>query len=134
LKRKTDFYIAFYEQLALHGFQAFVDHSKEHLALICVKGYNIAHLTKADTVEPNPYAEGVESGTVEVIRKIFQSTAQTFYEDLTRLLMSPDNGLDSQAVQEAEGLVAQFEKIMPKLAAANIAIEYDNGLDEGVEP
>jgi len=36
LKSKLDFYIAFYERLALQGFHAYVDHSNEHLAHIGV--------------------------------------------------------------------------------------------------
>jgi hypothetical protein len=78
LKNKTDFYIAFYEQLALQGFRAYMpscDYDKKHIADICLDGYNIAHLTKADAIEPNPYAEGVEAGTIEKIREIARSAA-----------------------------------------------------------
>jgi len=46
LKNKTEFYIAFYEQLALKGFEARVSADKNCIADICFKGYNFAHLTK----------------------------------------------------------------------------------------
>jgi hypothetical protein len=78
LKSKTDFYIAFYERLALAGFQAYMpsyDYNKNHIADICVNGCNVAHLTKADSIEPNPYAEGVESGTIDKIHEIAKDTA-----------------------------------------------------------
>jgi len=75
LKSKHDFYIAFYEQLALQGFQAYAAYDKnDHIADICFKGYNIAHLTKADAIEPNPHAE-IPIGAMEQIRHIARETA-----------------------------------------------------------
>jgi hypothetical protein len=225
LKSKTDFYIAFYEQLALRGFQAYVpsyDYDKKHIADICVNGYNIAHLTKADTVEPNPYAEGVEAGTIEKIREIAISTAlscgictekpydevknerlpdgsyklaeadgtvlscalhpmlgyvfsvqgqtgepQNFYnkadakqgfaissglvderqfftekgltaiyDNLMKQLMTPDNGLDGQAAQESEYILAKIEDLMPALGGYDTSrgLENESDIAEGVEP
>jgi hypothetical protein len=222
LKSKLDFYIAFYEQLAVNGFQAYVPYTKEnHIADICVKGYNIAHFTKADTIEPNPYAEGVEEGTIEKIRDIAKSTALTFgictekpyneakneqlpdgsyklaevdgavlscvrhpllgyvfsaqgqdggrqdfynkadakqgfaivsglvdenrfftekgltaiYDNLMKQLMTPDNGLDSEAVRESEYILAKIEDLMPALAGYDTPAEPENGHDaeRGVE-
>ena len=79
MKNKLDFYIAFYEQLALNGFQAYVPFTnKNHIADICENGYNIAHLTKDDAIEPNPYAVGVETGTIDTIREIAKNTAIRF--------------------------------------------------------
>lgn len=78
LKSKNEFYIAFYERLALQGFQAFVPYSKDNIADICENGGNIAYLTKADTIEANPYAEGVDPATIERIREIARETALTF--------------------------------------------------------
>jgi hypothetical protein len=77
LKSKPDFYIAFYERLALAGFQAVVDFTKENLADICFKGYNFAHLTKTDHVIPNPNAE-VPLGAMEQLQHILKETALKF--------------------------------------------------------
>jgi hypothetical protein len=77
LKRKKDFYIAFYEQLALQGFQAIVDFSGEHQADICFKGNNIAHFTKTDHIIPNPNAE-IPTGAIEQLQHIARETAAGF--------------------------------------------------------
>ena len=73
LRNKNDFYIAFYEQLALKRFEAYADNSKEHIAEIYKNGNCIAHLTKTDTIEPNPHAE-VEPGTIDTLREILKNT------------------------------------------------------------
>jgi len=77
LKSKLDFYIAFYEQLARKGFQAYVPHSynkENHIADICLKGRNIAHLTKADTIVKNPYAN-TDDDMIDTLRRIAKKTA-----------------------------------------------------------
>ena len=74
-KNKYDFYIAFYEQLALQGFQAYVAYDKEHhIADICVNGNNIAHLTKTDYIEQNPHANA-DTDHLEKIGQIMRETA-----------------------------------------------------------
>jgi len=226
LKSKQFFYIAFYEQLALKGFQAYkpsYDYNENHIADICAGGYNIAHLTKTDDIKPNPYAEGVDAGTIDKIRGIAKDAAlqwgictekpydeskneqmpdgsyklaevdgtvlsctlhpilgyifsvqgqagerQSFYnradakqafaaasglvdenrfftergltaiyENLMKQLMTPDNGLDSQAAQESEYILAKIEDLMPSLACSGMYANYEheNGteLSEGVE-
>jgi hypothetical protein len=80
LKSKIDFYIAFYEQLALQGFRAYkssYDYDNKYLADICFKGYNIAHLTKTDHIVPNPHAE-IPLGAMEHLKYIALETAQKF--------------------------------------------------------
>jgi len=77
LRDKLSFYIALYEQLALKGFQAYADHSNEHISMICVNGNNIAYLTREDSIEPNPYAE-VDAGTIDTLREIARNTALMF--------------------------------------------------------
>jgi hypothetical protein len=80
LKRKTDFYISFYEQLTLQGFQAVADATGEYLADICFKGYSIAHFTKADHIIPNPHAE-IPLGAIEQLKYIARETARDFAVD-----------------------------------------------------
>lgn len=226
LKSKMDFYVAFYEQLAMNGFQAYrpsYDYDKKHIADICVNGYNIAHLTKEDLIEPNPYAEGIEPGTIEQIRNIARNAAMMFrictekpydearnerlgdgsyklaevdgtvlscahhpilgyvfsvqgqnyerqnfynksdakrgfaiacglvdekqfftekgltaiYDNLMKQLMMPDNGLDSQAAQESEYILAKIEDLMPSLGGCDISdnfeAQYEVEHSEGVE-
>jgi len=80
LKNNLDFHIAFYEQLARKGFQAYVPHSyntENHIADICLQGYNIAHFTKAETIEKNPYAN-VDDDIIETIRRIAKKTAMAY--------------------------------------------------------
>jgi hypothetical protein len=64
LENKVAFYISFYEQLALNGFQAYKSHDRGNIADICVNGTNIAHLTKEDTIIANPHAE-VDKKTID---------------------------------------------------------------------
>jgi len=108
LKNKTDFYIAFYERLALQGFQAYIPTDKDHLANICINGYNIAHFTKTDHIIANPYAEGVDAGTIEKICEIARNTALKFgictekpYDE-TNNEQLPDN---SYKLAEVDGTV-----------------------------
>ena len=218
MRSKTDFYIAFYEQLALKGFQAYkpsYDYDNRHLADICVNGYNIAHLTKADAIEPNPHAEGVDAGTIDALREIAKTTARKFnictekpydeakheqlsdgsyklaeidntvlscaahpifgyvfsvrgqigerqdfyskadakqgfavasglvdekhfftekgltaiYDNLMKQLMTPDNGLDSQAVQESEYILAKIEDLMPSLGGCDLSADFEAEYD-----
>jgi hypothetical protein len=76
VKNKNDFYIAFYERLALHGFQAYAAYDKgRHIADICIDGCNIAHLTQADTIEPNPYAEDTDPAVMKAIGEIAKTAA-----------------------------------------------------------
>ena len=226
MKSKPFFYIAFYEQLALKGFQAYkpsYDYNENHIADICAGGYNIAHLTKTDDIEPNPYAEGVDAGTIDAILEIAKSVAlqcgictekpydeskneqlpdgsyklaevdgtllkcashpilgyvfsvegqagerQSFYnradakqafaeasglvdenrffteqgltaiyDNLMKQLMTPDNGLDSQAAQESEYILAKIEDLMPSLACSGMYADYEHEnnveMSKGVE-
>jgi len=75
LKNILDFYITLYELFALNGFQVVKTFADGLKADICVNGYNIAHLTNADSIEPNPYAEGVDTGTIDKLREIAKSAA-----------------------------------------------------------
>ena len=157
MRNKNDFYIAFYEQLALKGFQAYMpsyDFDKMYLADICVKGYNIAHLTKVDAIEPNPHAE-VESGTIDTLREILKNTmamcgiidARQYFSEtelsvlhssLVKVRMMPDNDLNSHETAEIDALIEKIEDAVPELGGSALDFEYAHahsaGLDEGVEP
>ena len=156
LKNKLDFYIAFYEQLALSGFQAYVpafDYDKKYIADICVNGSNIAHLTKSDTVEPNPHAD-VEAGTIDTLREILKSTmrmcgltdARQYFSEtdlsvlhasLVKVRMLPDNDLDSQETSVIDALIEKIEATVPELGGSAADYEYAHAnsaeLAEGVE-
>jgi len=157
LDKKIEFYIAFYEQLALQGFQAYkpsYDYENKHIADICFKGYNIAHLTKSGTIEPNPNAE-IPLGALEQIRYIAKETAelcgitnaepQQFTEkelsmihaNLVRVRLTMDDKLSSQETAEFDALIEKIEGIVPELADLDI-LDFENletvtELDEGVE-
>jgi len=157
LKNKAEFYIAFYEQLALKGFQAYkpsYDYDKKFIADICADGFNIAHLTKADVIEPNPHAEGVKAETIEKIRKIFKDTMEmcglvdvrryfsetdlsVIHASLIKVRMSPDNDLNSQETAEIDALIDKIENIVPETNHLTADFEYENThngeLAEGVE-
>ncbi len=77
MKRKTDFYIALYEQLALQGFKVAADFDSEHIGEICFKGSCIAHLTRTDHIIPNPNAE-IPPGAMEQLQNIARETAAGF--------------------------------------------------------
>lgn len=154
MKNKLDFYIMFYEQLALQGFQAYKDFSKRNLADICVEGYTVAHLTKLDTIAPNPFAEDVEPGTVEKIRGIFNETAASFglhemqdsltdselsviHANLVKLRILPDNGLSTDELRDIDALVTKIENLVPSLGDISndndIPHDHDADLSEGVD-
>jgi hypothetical protein len=152
LDNKIDFYISFYEQLAMNGFQAYKSFDKGHIADICVNGYNIAHFTKTDTIEPNPYAEGVEPGTIDRIRGIMNETALRFnvfigdkqfsdkelsaiHNHLIKMRILPDNDLPFNETRELDAIIGKIEKIVPELSEHETAAahENENDLSEGVE-
>jgi len=142
----------FYEQLALKGFQACLDYSKKHIADISVNGNIIAYFTKADTIEPNPYAEDVEPGTIEKIRDVLSDTIvmfefedirqlftdnelTTLYTCLVKVVMMPDDEISFQESIDISKLVKKFEIIMPELAGIGEEIEneYDDEYSEDYE-
>ena len=152
---KPEFYISFYEQLALKGFQAVApsyDYIKKYLADICVNGNIIAHLTKADTIEPNPHAEDVEPGTIEKIQQIMKETATRFgisigerpqftddelsmlHAYLFRARLMLDSNLNGQEVKEFDALIEKIESIVPELANLDVMdFEFSNDAEQGVE-
>ena len=150
MDKKIEFYIAFYEQLALQGFQAYKAYDNSHIADICVKGYNIAHFTKSDSIEPNPYAEGVEPGTIEKIREIMRETAAKFdiiivenqqftdkelsaiHAHLMKVRMT-DNDLFFNETAELDVIIGKIEQTLPALAEFDNAADYDNEMSGEVE-
>ena len=151
LRNKIDFYIAFYEQLALKRFEAYADNSKEHIVEICKNGKTVAHLTKADTIEPNPHAE-VDPGTIDTLREIFKNTMvmcglvdvrhyftetdlSVIHANLEKVRMMPDSGLDSKETADIDALINKIEKIAPELGGFTADFECAAVHDEeqGVE-
>jgi hypothetical protein len=110
VKNKDDFYIAFYERLALHGFQAYAAYDKgRHIADICIDGRNIAHLTQADTIEPNPYAEDADPAAMKAIGEIAKTAALALDESLS---------FDETAALDA--VTSKIESIMPELGGYDV--------------
>jgi hypothetical protein len=154
LKSKIDFYIAFYEQLALKGFQAYkpsYDFENNYIADICVNGNNIAHFTKSDTIEPNPHAE-VEPGTIDTLRDILQNTIamcglvdtrqylteadlSVIHAGLVERRIRPDNDLNSQETANRDALITKIENIVPELGglAAEFEFAAEHDTEQGVE-
>jgi len=154
LTNKLDFYIAFYEQLALKGFQAYAAYDKQnHIADICVGGNNIAHLTKEDNIILNPHAE-VEVGTVEKIREIMKETAARFgifvgerlmfsekelriiYVSAIESRIAPNNDWCSDEIESLDGIIAKIEDAIPELTDYPVSADHKAVRDaefEGVE-
>jgi len=154
LRNKNDFYIAFYEQLALKGFQAYkasYDYENKHIADICVNGNNIAHLTKTDTIEPNPHAE-VDAATIDTLREILKNTMvmcglvdvrhyftetdlSVIHANLVKVRMMPDNDLDSNEIANIDTLIEKIEDIAPELGglAADFDCTAEHDTEQGVE-
>ncbi|MCL2189180.1 MAG: hypothetical protein FWC16_09700 [Defluviitaleaceae bacterium] len=155
MRDKSDFYIAFYEQLAIYGFLAYVDFSKKRRADICLNGCCIAYFTKTDTIEPNPYAIGVEPNTIEKLREILSRTALTFrlenaqsnftenelsmiHAGLVNLRIQPCANYSTEETTSIDALIAKIESIAPRLCDTSLAnaLAYEPSLhlSEGIEP
>ena len=149
---KSSFYVALYEQLALQGFQAYVSCTPQnYIADICVKGNNIAHLTKLDTIKSNPHS-GVDDATMDTLQKILRDTKQnhelysneknlfsvdemaTVHANLSRLRILPNNDLSHEETVELDRIVEKLEDVMPELVCdASFANSLQNDMCEGAE-
>jgi hypothetical protein len=118
-----------------------------------LNGNNIAYFTKTGRVEVNPHAE-IPYSTIEQIRGILADTALNFiysfdyrqifteneltiiHDNLSNLVMLPNNGLDFEAGQAVDNIIEKIETIVPELNAQDLSheLESEAELDEGVEP
>ena len=149
MKNKSEFYIAFFEQLALKGFQANVSHNNEHISDICVNGYNIAYFTKSGSIEPNRFAN-FEKGTIDTLNEILINTALTFgqnyfthddlsmiHANLVKVRLMEDNTLTSRETVDLDALISKVEDISPELGSIRAAVDFEYSAEfaeGGVEP
>jgi len=149
LRNKLEFYISFFEQLALKGFQAYASYGNEHISDICVNGYNIAYFTKSSSIEPNPFAH-VEKSTIDALREILINTALTFgqnyftpddlsmiHANLVKARIMGDNDLTSNETADFGALISKIEAISPELGDIRAAVDFQYNAEfaeGGVEP
>ena len=77
----------------------------------------------------------ISSGIVNKNQLFTEKGLAVIHENLMKQLMSPDNGLDSEAAQESEYILAQIEDIVPSLGSFSTYydLDADASLSEGVE-
>ena len=74
MKSKNEFYIAFYEQLAMQKIEAKKSTSADYIADLWHNGQNIAFFTKAEHIVKNPFVE-VSDKVMDAVRETARSTA-----------------------------------------------------------
>ena len=152
MKDKLDFYITFYEQLAINGFRAYkasYDYDNKHIADICENGYNIAHFTKSDTIEQNPHTE-VDAGTIDTLRAILKNTMEmcrlvdvrqfftetelaAVYANAIKIRIMPDNELCSGETAALNSVIDKIESVMPELGGCYVSVGLEHDAEQGVE-